>query len=453
MEYTTIRKMTTFKRRIDPDDELIHFIRHNSNKRRYMWNRYVEEYRSNPSDFDIGKTTTALIEEDIDRLLSPNSDSVISEMYCSDVIKYVGIDVKRALKIIDANKKKTGKASTLKYRSHDPFRKAFKICTRNTFLHYPNNPMGKVHFKNNHKFEFRASTEYVINRYTITLMEPITDEFCSETHEFINYDNATNLKRYSFHHDDIKEIVFMEELGKFYIMLVCKVTYYNYKNEMNRKKHLAGIDLGIHNPVTLYDGEKTVNIVMSPQEMSRIQYYERRCKKIQRGMDKKYTINKERHANDPSYPLYSRRYRKLQCRLRRYYKHISNIRANWRFKTCKVISRHYSVLVVDEFSTPDNRSLKACNKLKRYYNHYNRNHAMSLFTKLFKHTSEKNGCMYVKSPKYTTRTCSICGFVNEKLPLSERYLVCKSCGKAIDRDANAAMNCYDFYANTKTIDE
>jgi transposase len=40
----------------------------------------------------------------------------------------------------------------------------------------------------------------------------------------------------------------------------------------------------------------------------------------------------------------------------------------------------------------------------------------------------------------SSKTCSGCGAVKAKLLLSERSYVCTSCGTALDRDVNAAIN-------------
>jgi transposase len=102
-------------------------------------------------------------------------------------------------------------------------------------------------------------------------------------------------------------------------------------------------------------------------------------------------------------------------------------------------------VVVDEFKTPDNQKLNVRGKQARYYNHYNRNHAMSLFTLTLRHMVIKYGGNYTVAPLFTTRTCSNCYHVNQPLLLSDRNLHCEKCGTVIDRDANAAMNCYDSF--------
>jgi putative transposase len=40
----------------------------------------------------------------------------------------------------------------------------------------------------------------------------------------------------------------------------------------------------------------------------------------------------------------------------------------------------------------------------------------------------------------SSKTCSGCGAVKAKLPLSERTYACASCGLVADRDLNAALN-------------
>ncbi len=44
------------------------------------------------------------------------------------------------------------------------------------------------------------------------------------------------------------------------------------------------------------------------------------------------------------------------------------------------------------------------------------------------------------SPKNTSKKCSRCGYVNQKLFLNDRIFKCPKCGLEIDRDYNAALN-------------
>jgi len=44
------------------------------------------------------------------------------------------------------------------------------------------------------------------------------------------------------------------------------------------------------------------------------------------------------------------------------------------------------------------------------------------------------------SAAYTSKTCSVCGFINHKLNVTDRSWLCPRCGAKLDRDPNAATN-------------
>ena len=55
---------------------------------------------------------------------------------------------------------------------------------------------------------------------------------------------------------------------------------------------------------------------------------------------------------------------------------------------------------------------------------------------------EDRGKKLVKIDKNypSSRKCSNCGYVREKLALDERSWICPECGVVLDRDVNAAIN-------------
>ena len=54
---------------------------------------------------------------------------------------------------------------------------------------------------------------------------------------------------------------------------------------------------------------------------------------------------------------------------------------------------------------------------------------------------EKNGIkLYKVKENYTSKTCSCCGLVDDKLRLSDRVFNCKNCNLSIDRDVNGSIN-------------
>ncbi|HYR03778.1 MAG TPA: transposase, partial [Nitrososphaerales archaeon] len=44
------------------------------------------------------------------------------------------------------------------------------------------------------------------------------------------------------------------------------------------------------------------------------------------------------------------------------------------------------------------------------------------------------------SPAYTSMTCSVCGYINRKLKVTDRSWLCPRCGAKLDRDPNSAIN-------------
>ena len=316
-----------------------------------------------------------------------------------------------------------------------------------------NKPKGKVHFKDENTLEFIASKHHVQNTFNIKLRESICDLYDKDTHSFYYYDKDNDIKCY-FHHEDIKEIGFMHELGQFYIFIIVNISYVNKINKKYKRNKLAGIDLGIHNPISLYDGNKHINIDMGNKRLNKIRYLERRCRRLQHIMSRKMMINKERQEKDPSYSIYTKNYIKVQRKFRRTWKRIVDIRMDWRRNLSKIIATMYKNIVVDEFSQPTKEDhIGLPNKVIRRFNHYNRNHAMYLFILALRHACDKYNCAYIEAPENTTRTCSVCNHKNPKLPLSERIFICEECNTEMDRDMNAAINCYDFFFKRETINE
>lgn len=432
------QKIIYIKRKIEINDYLKEFIFSNINYRRKIWNLFVEEYYRCNEDWDLFNTVeiASRLTRDIDK-----ERRYTEEYYASDIVKSVHMDVNNAMDRIKKRTMEEHKHFSLRFKSFDKYRGSFRVRTCNE-LNKKGNLKGKVHIKDDFTFRFRASKD---NHFNVTLKESLYDEKIGDTYRIL--DKHKNLKCY-FHDEDIKQIVFSHELGQFYISLCINVTYVNKKKDIKNRNKLAGIDLGIHNPITLYDGTDTYSINMGNKRLNKLHYLERRCNRLQKIMDRKMEENLKRHKLDPNYNIYTRSYERVRRKFRRTWKRIYDIRRDWRRKTAKIICNTYKNIVVDKFKQPtkdDHKDLP--NKVSRYINHYNRKHAMYLFTEVLIHDCVKYGCNFIEAPKYTTRTCSCCGHRNPKLPLSQRIFTCEECEYTDDRDVNAAINCYDAYQN------
>lgn len=445
MNYKITTKYIAIKRRINPTDELIHLIAHNSNKRRYLWNKFVDEYKKDSIKFDPGKIKRDLQEQDYLDLISTTNETVRT-MFCSDIPLSVFKDVCKALKQMATMYTNHGIKSELQYKSYDPFKRSFRVRTCNEISKRTGKPKGKVRFSSYTKFEFKASLNYAKNVFKVKLLEPICDVFDKDLQWFLTYDKHHSRVRCSFHHEDIKDIAFMKDMGKYYIILFVDATYYCYNDDYESKQNLAGIDLGVRNPVMLYDGEHHVRFSLSNDALNKLRYYQRKCERLQSAMDHKRNINQVRNSFNSEFPIHSKRYMHIWYKFRYYSRRMHNIRANWRFKTCNYITKKYKHAIIDEFCELDYSNSHIPHKLRSKFRYANRTHGMRLFMELAKHMCAKNDCQHIDAPDNTTRICSKCGYINKPLSINRHIFVCDKCGCEIDRDNNAAINCYKYYS-------
>jgi len=65
-----------------------------------------------------------------------------------------------------------------------------------------------------------------------------------------------------------------------------------------------------------------------------------------------------------------------------------------------------------------------------------------MFIKMLEEKAKLFGVVFVKASRWfpSSKTCSECGVVKAKLPLSVRVFECEHCGLVLDRDVNAAVN-------------
>lgn len=438
---------------IETDEYLRSFIFKNINMRRFIWNEFVEEANKFVGEYhmyDDFKPMKFLTEYKRAELETRRYDE-----YCVGLSEQVAKDMKKAIKSIRTSNRKVFKSltsanlGTLKFHKRDNYYGSFKVHVKPTLNKDNLSSRIKILDKNNIKFRVRS------NRYkrpkesiNIYLKENLYDEYYEDTNEYVKFYKENNCKvhEYRFHDEDIKEISFIHELGKFYIILTIKGLYYIDNEEIkSRIYEKAGIDTGIHNPFMIYDGKSYFSLRMSDKISNKIHYLERRIKRLKSVMDKKYLINNERVHKGEMISPYSHNYEKIRKRYRKIWKKIINIRRAWSYKITKFIVTRYKTIVVDRFNQPETKNNKKYpNKIIRKFNYVSRFHCMYITNEILVHMANKYGCRYIEAPGNTTCTCSCCGHINPHLSLDVRMFRCEDCGFIIDRDENASKNCYDF---------
>lgn len=186
-----------------------------------------------------------------------------------------------------------------------------------------------------------------------------------------------------------------------------------------------GIDLGLKNLMSCSNGI----IISNPNNLKNIQKLERKLRREQRALSRKY----EAHKKDKS--LTYKNFEKNQARIQKLYYRLECYREDYINKCLEIIVEHKpSFIVVENLNLEGmrkNRHLaKSMSDSKFYYI------KQALIQKAKKHGIEVRevGRFYPSSKK-----CSKCGNIKKDLKLKDRVYKC-FCGLEIDRDLNAAIN-------------
>ena len=441
---------------IETDEYLRKFILDNAFMRNHIRNDFVEEankYKgrwnkyTNFKVYDFKTYYFNAIEKPERRY----------EYYCVGLSEQVADDIITATKVIKTkNEKKIENAK----KNHIPFDDIklmefhFKKFDYNRYSFKVKASHGKLNGKfysrlniiDNNTIIFRVRSNKFSNEeyLNIKLKEPLFDDILGNSTYMRHYSSNGYRNECTFTLEDIKEISFKYDCGHYYIQLFINTAYLiNNKSIKYSKDRVCGIDTGIRHPITIYDGKNTIYLSMDDKTTRKIHYLERRIGRLQKVYQKKYDYNEEHGL-----VIYSNNIVKVRKKIRRLYRKITNIKNFWIQNRCKEIATTYSKICVDRFEQPGDDESEGFKDLpspmKRRINYNNRFHKMYYFNEFLLHDCIKYGCEYVESPEDTTRTCSICGYINDHIPINKTHLVCVNCNNVIERDMNAAQNCYDY---------
>ena len=187
-----------------------------------------------------------------------------------------------------------------------------------------------------------------------------------------------------------------------------------------------GVDLGIKTLATFSDGTRVLNI----KNFRRVRILEKRLKRLQRKVSRKYLINKCNKHNKTKNII------KLEKQIKLIHRSIRNIRINH-------IHKFVSVLVKKQ---PKYIALEDLNVKGMMRNKYLAKDIVncSFYTireHLIRKATERNILVRLVDRFYpSSKTCSNCGSYKKDLKLSQRIYSCDTCQEEIDRDLNAALN-------------
>lgn len=205
----------------------------------------------------------------------------------------------------------------------------------------------------------------------------------------------------------------------------------------------VGIDFNVDNDTALALSDK--KFVKRPRVKKILPKLDWESHKLGKKRDKllkswvKYnnSIEKADKITFSEYLKNSFNYQKLRLKVARINHRIRRIYNYWIKKTTSILVKTYDKIVIED--------LKSSNMIKNH--HLARALAQSHFREL-RTTLEYKALWSSKNvisvdPKYTTQTCSNCGYTLNKenrLTLRDREWICPECGKFHIRDINAAIN-------------
>ena len=187
-----------------------------------------------------------------------------------------------------------------------------------------------------------------------------------------------------------------------------------------------GVDLGIKTLATVSDGTKVPNI----KTFRRVRILNKRLKRLQRKVSRKYRINKCNKHNKTKNII------KLEKQIKLIYRSIKNIRINHIRKfVSELIKKQPQYIAIEDLN------VKGMMKNKHLAKDIANCSFYTIREHLIRKANERRIAVRLVDRFYpSSKTCSNCSSYKKDLKLSQRVFHCNSCQEKIDRDLNASLN-------------
>jgi putative transposase len=198
--------------------------------------------------------------------------------------------------------------------------------------------------------------------------------------------------------------------GKYYVSIFTEQEY-----EPSKKTGKSvGIDLGLKDFAITSDGIKYKN-------NRYIKRYERQLKKAQQHLSRK-----QKGSNG---------FEKQKLKVAKIHEKITNTRQDILHKVSNNIVSNYDVICLEDLN------IKGMIKNRKLSKHI-ADASWGTFVRFVEYKANWNDKSVVKINRFypSSKTCNVCGYINQELKLSDREWTCKSCGVVHDRDVNASKN-------------
>lgn len=210
----------------------------------------------------------------------------------------------------------------------------------------------------------------------------------------------------------IKECTFKRDLcGGYWATLLVKAGDIKVLSESN---NTIGIDLGIKDLIITSEGQTFDN-----KKFLQSNYY--RLRRLQR----KFSKTKKGGCNR----------QKLRIKIAKLSRKIKNQKEHYYHQITNELLSDNQVIVMESLNV---KGMVKNRKLSKAIS----DSSWAILTKMLEYKCEWYGRELIKVNRFfpSSKTCSNCGFIKEKISLSERIYKCEKCLTSIDRDHNAAIN-------------
>ena len=187
-----------------------------------------------------------------------------------------------------------------------------------------------------------------------------------------------------------------------------------------------GIDLGIKTFATVSDGTIVPNI----KTFRRVRILNKRLKRLQRKVSRKYLINKCNKHNK------TRNIIKLERQIKLIYRSLKNIRINHIRKfVSDLVKKQPQYIAIEDLNVKGMMKNKHLAKDVANCSFY------TIREQLIRKAKERHIVIRLVERFYpSSKTCSNCGHYKKDLKLNQRVYHCSHCQEKIDRDFNASLN-------------
>lgn len=199
-------------------------------------------------------------------------------------------------------------------------------------------------------------------------------------------------------------------LGELFILIV--TDYVEEKFGVVTGK-IAGFDFGLKTFLTASDGTAIQSPLFFNQSRTALKTANRSLSRKKKGSNNWY---------------------KAKDNLNRVYEFVSNKRKDWFWKLADKLTNEYDALIFEDLNLDG---------MKRLWGRKVSDLSFATFLEILETVATNKGKLidYVERFYPSSKTCSHCGYINQKLDLKDREWDCASCNtKSIKRDLNAAIN-------------